>query len=103
MNPSSPAPAAPNRVGLGKSIAWAAGGVAALPAALAALWAVGIGGTTVRDLISKVGVSWGQVGLGLGIVAAFAAVVAITHSIRLAGARHQAEIARYRSAAQDMQ
>lgn len=88
-------PVAPIKVSIGRSIALSFAVIAALPVSLAVLWLLGLGSSKVSGLIDRVGVSWGQVGIGAAVVAVYVAILAVVHTIRRAAARRAELDAQY--------
>lgn len=80
------------------TLGWTAVSLAAVPAVVAALWLVGAAAGDTGRLAGRMPISWAQVAVGAGTVAALSVLAAIVHTVRVARYRR----ARYRVAARDL-
>lgn len=87
----------PKKPGLGRSLVYALTAAAALPVAIAILWALGAGTSKATGLISRTGISWHHTGLGAGVMVGFAILVGAIHTARAAAARRAERAERYAS------
>lgn len=69
------------------SVAWSALTLLVVPAAVAALWALGRGWDAIATLVARAGITWPRVWTGLAVAVAYALVVTVIHAVRVHKAR----------------
>jgi len=104
VSDQAPAPvqAVDARVSIRKSIALAAGVIVLLPTVLWLLWVAGAASAKLQNLISRLDVSWGLIGLGALVVTFFALLIAVIHATRIMALRALDRTANYENAAKEL-